>query len=180
MTSSITRIDSLRRKIARRLLKKNNLKPLSRFSSLFTCHNHTTPYPMIELSWDESLTNCRRTVRPSLIVITRWCTCWGGSSSFRAGNGTRPRTLESSSLYRWLWCFKKKSRYRYYRVFRSIEKRGLVDSIPFGLRCVVIELNGKNVGLGSHIGTVSLERKITILCLSYLLKKYLLLNAALS
>lgn len=52
--------------------------------------------------------------------------------------------------------------------------------IPFGLRCVVIELNGKNVGLGSHIGTVSLERKITILCLSYLLKKYLLLNAALS
>lgn len=60
-SSSITRIDSLRRKIARRLLKKNNLKPLSRFSSLFTCHNHTTPYPMIELSWDESLTlsaNC--------------------------------------------------------------------------------------------------------------------------
>lgn len=66
---------------------------------------------------------CRRTVRPSLIVITRWCTCWGGSSSFRAGNGTRPRTLESSSLYRWLWCFKKKSRYRYYRVSFDRETR---------------------------------------------------------
>lgn len=50
-------------------------------------------------------------------------------------------------------------------MFRPIEKQGLLIAIkiPFGLRCVVIELNGKNVGLGSHIGTVSLERKMRIL-----------------
>lgn len=39
--------------------------------------------------------------------------------------------------------------------------------LPFRLRCVIIELNGKNVGLGSHIGTVSLQYNSEIRLDSY-------------
>lgn len=170
---SITRIDSLRRKIARQLLKKT-IKPSPLF--LFRCS--FLHVPMI---------TARHISNDRVFFIVRMKPYVAGERSSKPDHHHQvvhllggfifvPRGQRNASANAWEFIiipltlvFRKEGKKitralisssvsfdREWNVSRIVSK---LQSIPFGLRCVVIELNGKNVGLGSHVGTVGLERK---------------------